>query len=77
MKKNQTREYLTRHGFDGLCNADAACGCGTDDLYPCGELGPNCRPAYRSRCSECQDDFYFTCRKRQIPFVCDACQDEG
>jgi len=28
------KEYLTTNGYDGLCCED--CGCGIDDLAPCG-----------------------------------------
>jgi hypothetical protein len=31
--ENILKEWLTKHGCDGLCNED--CGCGIDNLYPC------------------------------------------
>ena len=48
--------YLDVWGFDGLCNTDISCGCGKDELCPCGsELG-NCKPAYRCNCKHDYDD---------------------
>lgn len=38
-------EYLQERRYDGLCNAEQECGCGMDDLAPCGNLGDDCRPA--------------------------------
>ena len=40
--------YLTEHGHDGLCLVEEGrieCGCGLDDLAPCGNLGAECVPA--------------------------------
>lgn len=37
------RDALTRIGADGLCGDD--CGCGLDDLAPCGCIGPDCLAA--------------------------------
>jgi len=40
------RRYLEAIGAEGLCNAEAECGCRRDDLAPC-ECGPtpDCYPA--------------------------------
>lgn len=52
-------EWLHDHGYEGLCNPDAECGCDIDDLMPCG--CPNeddCRAGYRhiyTGCSGCGD----------------------
>lgn len=47
------KQYLKDNGFDGLCNPDLECGCGLDDLMPCGGEGViDCEPAYRHRCAE-------------------------
>jgi hypothetical protein len=45
-------EGLKAHGFDGLCNSDASCGCGIDDLAPCGGDCNvlDCEPAYKRPC---------------------------
>ena len=34
---------LKADGYDGLCSA--TCGCGADDLMPCGEPGLECQTA--------------------------------
>jgi hypothetical protein len=44
------KEYLERHGFDGL--ATCGCGCELRDLMPCGEPSPDCEPAYKELCQE-------------------------
>ena len=45
------RDYLVKHGFDGLyvedSNTGVSCGCGVDDLAPCGEIYQDCIAAYR------------------------------
>ena len=47
--RNIVFDYLKQNGYDGLCTDD--CGCGLDDLQPCGYDKPNnpfdCVPAYR------------------------------
>lgn len=41
------RDYLTTHGYDGLCDPDIECGCLLTDLQPCGEDPSHCQPGYR------------------------------
>ena len=41
------KQWLEDHGCDGLCDPDAECGCGIDDLNPCGGLCDDCIPARR------------------------------
>ena len=41
------KQWLEEHGCDGLCDPDAECGCGIDDLNPCGGLCDDCIPARR------------------------------
>ena len=41
------KEYLVAHGYDGLCNPDAGCGCVFYDLAPCGEWCSDCVPEYK------------------------------
>lgn len=53
--KEIVEDYLRVNGYDGLCDPDAGCGCGLDDLCPCGvEIG-GCVPAYlvRKNCADC------------------------
>jgi len=45
------KEYLTTNGYDGLCCED--CGCGIDDLAPCGDMRLDCVPAYKD--NSCPD----------------------
>ena len=40
----RSKEWLTRHGYDGLCGYE--CGCALDDLMPCGEPDNDCKPGY-------------------------------
>jgi hypothetical protein len=39
-------DLIRRLGYDGLCNDDADCGCGVDDLVPCWEDPSECELAY-------------------------------
>ena len=48
-------EFLRTHGYDGLCNPDAECGCGLDDFVPCGAVIVDCLPAYRHLCDACPE----------------------
>lgn len=52
--KEIVKDYLTRHGLDGLSND--CCGCGVDDLAPCGEMKQSCRPAraVTGTCGDCK-----------------------
>lgn len=48
------KKYLVDNGYDGLCNGD--CGCGLDDLSPCGcTVNNDCMPAYKFKtdCKNC------------------------
>lgn len=46
--KEIVKSYLKSKKFDGLCNEDIECGCGIDDLMPCGDVHElNCVPAYQ------------------------------
>jgi hypothetical protein len=40
------RVHLQTHGYDGLVQTDARCGCRLDDLVPCGSLCDDCEPAF-------------------------------
>lgn len=41
------KEYLREHGFNGLCSEDGECGCGIDDLFPCGDVS-GCTAVHRA-----------------------------
>ena len=43
-------EYLTAHGYDGLCNAAIDCACLVDDLMPCDSPERQCQAGYRVPC---------------------------
>jgi len=45
--KEIVEEWLKEHGYDGLCNPDAECGCALDDLIPCEGACDLCQPAYK------------------------------
>lgn len=52
------REYLTQHGYDGLCGGARGdnCGCDLDDLGPCDASMLDCVAAYKVRrhCDDCK-----------------------
>lgn len=43
-------EYLKANGFDGLYNADAGCGCLTNELMPCDGCYDYCQPGFKADC---------------------------
>lgn len=55
--------YLKKHGYDGLCTDD--CGCGLDDLAPCGECMDLCVPGYKRPAEDDDYDFIITPEKQQ------------
>jgi hypothetical protein len=42
-------DWLREHGYDGLCDPDAECGCSIDHVCPCCENCINCQPGYLHR----------------------------
>ena len=43
-------EYLKKNGYDGLAGDE--CGCGIDDIEPCGAMFiANCAAGYKMTCS--------------------------
>ena len=58
---NTTRiihDWLASHGYDGLVNGDAECGCPLDDLMPCDNTIAgfgDCEPAYKVDCGRCRN----------------------
>ena len=55
--KRMAAEYIKEHGYDGLCNDE--CGCGIDDLAPCGEPMGNCTAAFKGA-----DDLFYDAEAR-------------
>jgi hypothetical protein len=86
--KDIIRDYLKEHGFDGLCCTHCdPCGCGLDDLAPCGNDGIlDCEPAYKRPCKgEEGGDCFTTERPKAQPapaeqgegLVCPRCKGDG
>ncbi len=42
--------WLKDHGYEGLFNGDAGCGCRLTDLMPCDEPGEGCEAGYEGPC---------------------------
>lgn len=73
MVTDMVKEWLDSRGYTGLVNKDMPCGCGLDDLAPCGEMTEWCEAAYAvlcdgTVCSSCEsrphpmrDDFEAVC----------------
>ena len=68
------RKALVDMGADGLCHTE--CGCGLDDLAPCGELGSACRPAWKSVCPQCGGPSYWP-TKSDEPRTCGWCRESN
>ena len=58
--------WLKEHGYDGLCNED--CGCGNDDLAPCGEIGDSCQAAWndKEKAKDQHCDYWMVCEKPTV-----------
>ena len=50
--KKILQKWLKDNGYDGLAMKD--CGCGLDDLIPCGNSFEDCIPARKQMCSDCK-----------------------
>lgn len=59
--KEIVKQYLIKHGYDGLCRD--YCGCELDDLMPCEEISPGCIPGYRHTDPDGEVDFIITPNK--------------
>ena len=59
---------LNALGATGLYCSEEPCGCGLDDLMPCGEACPDCGPAYAVLCdgTNCEEG----CEATTFPSVC-------
>mgnify|MGYP006987954627 CR=1 FL=1 len=54
------RDWLSRHGYDGLCYPEEECGCGIDDLMPCSQPSLNCVAGYKE-----DDGLFYPGRKEE------------
>lgn len=54
--------YMRKHEYSGLFNSFVPCGCGIEDLAPCGDMTDECVLAYRWYCDAC--DIRETCELR-------------
>ena len=71
------RDKLKELGADGLCLPDGECGCGLDDLAPCGDGFPeSCRPAWKKICRRCRTAAYFN-KPLVGGWICDDCKEAG
>jgi len=50
--ENILRDWLKQHGYDGLCDLDAECGCSLDNFIPCGEVQMDCEAGYKGPVGE-------------------------
>lgn len=53
--ETMVREWLVCNGYSGLYYSEdgVECGCGLEDLMPCGEAGSSCVAGYAYRCGQC------------------------
>jgi len=62
--KQIVAEYLQTHGFDGLVNKDAECGCDLAQLIACEGPCDDCEPGYKRIGSPEEDcPFYISIEK--------------
>jgi hypothetical protein len=54
--KKIVEKYLKENRCDGLCCPEI-CGCGLEDLMPCGEISFDCFPAKKIFCKDCDEEF--------------------
>ena len=70
-----TKKAIRHAGADGLCAED--CGCGLDDLRPCGDKDAPCELAFRLVCGECGRQTFYPVDMRGDPELsccwCGAC----
>jgi hypothetical protein len=46
--KEIVRQYLVKHGFDGLYSENGQCGCSLPDIMECDSIGVElCKPGYK------------------------------
>lgn len=55
------KDYLSKNHYDGLVNCEIECGCGLEDICPCGCPSNDCIPGYLADCTNCanQDCYGF------------------
>jgi len=65
------KKHLKENNYDGLCNPDAQCGCGVDDIALCDWLNPDdCESAYKNVCKECGNEIFALTKDRCTCFEC-------
>ncbi len=70
--KEIVQEWIRGEDKDGLWNPEIPCGCGLDDLAPCGDIKAECEAALASKCKNCGNEWYYC--KKQIILTCDMCR---
>jgi len=68
--------WLARHGFHGLVNPDAECGCDLRDLMVCGEPDERrCLPGYRHDCATCDAGCWRAATAKPDEYMMDGSKD--
>ena len=66
------KEYLRRHGYDGLVLQEEDCGCDLDDFEPCNQICSNCQAAYKHPYNEYGDFVLKTVKYVRLCVKCDC-----
>jgi hypothetical protein len=62
--KEIVEKYLKENKFDGLFYDGCACGCGLEDLMPCGDNYSGCEAGYKYPCN-CDEEHNFHIRSKK------------
>jgi len=57
--KEIVTKWLKENGYDGLCEVMTECGCGLDDLMPCGEPKEDCEAGHEVKAPKDSNVDYF------------------